>query len=1099
MSSPADDSRRYRASGFFALRTPLLSFDELLAWGEGLAAPAALDGDPDALRRAVESDRALLRARLIAATAPPEVRDALFVGSPDLHEALGAEPGAAPEERARRLDRALARYFVRMAARATPFGLFAGTSVGAVADETCLTVGPRAAYRRLTRLDVGYLSAFVDGVARDPALRASLCYRPNPTLYRAAGRLRYVEWRSDAEKGRTHHLVAVDDTPYLRATLERAKHGAGVDALAAALVDDEITREQADAFVGELVSNQLLVPADLPLAVTGPGPARPLEDALRGHPATTRLADALRTAREELAAIDAAGPGADPARYRAAARALDGAPAEVKLSRLFQVELTKPAPGATLGRAVVSEILRGVELLHRLAAPRPDPFARFREAFTKRYEGRTVPLVEALDDEAGVGFALSSGAGGDGAEPLLAGLALPSRADATVPWGPREAVLMRKLGRALQEGAGEIALDARDVEEMTADAPAPKPLPDAFGALAVVAAASAQAIDRGDFRILLRGADGPSGARLLGRFCHADDALRERVEEHLREEEALDPDAVFAEVVHLSEGRLGNILARPLLRGYEIVYLGHSGAPRERQLPVTDLLVSVERDRVLLHSARLGRRVVPRLTSAHNYAWRGMAVYRFLCQLQTQGTSGGVTWDWGPALGASPFLPRVRCGRTVLSPARWRVAAAELKQLGAHAAGAAQFAAVQRWRAERRLPRHAQLADADNLLPVDFDNVLSVETFVQLVKGRPEATLEELWPGPDELCAVGPEGRFAHEVVVPYVRDGGTGDGGRGMDRPAASRAALHPPSPIPRPAPARSFPPGGDWLYLRLYCGAATADRVLAQSLGPLVRRALAAGWADRWFYVRYADPEPHLRLRFRGDPAALRRDLLPAAQALGAELVEDGRAWRVQLDTYEREVERYGGPDAIALAERVFEADSEAALTIVGLVARGRLGAADRWRLGLAGVDALLADLGLDLAAKRAFAARMRDAFIAEFRGGPPLRRQLSDRFRRERASLEALLRSGDATPRLRPGLDALRRRSERLAPVVAELRELERGGRLAEPLASIASSFAHMFLNRLTRSAARAQELVTYDFLCRLYEASAARAAASRGDGE
>jgi len=273
----------------------------------------------------------------------------------------------------------------------------------------------------------------------------------------------------------------------------------------------------------------------------------------------------------------------------------------------------------------------------------------------------------------------------------------------------------------------------------------------------------------------------------------------------------------------------------------------------------------------------------------------------------------------------------------------------------------------------------------------------------------------------------------------------------------------------------------------------------VLAQSLGPLVRRALAAGWADRWFYVRYADPEPHLRLRFRGDPATLRRDLLPAAQALGAELVEDGRAWRVQLDTYEREVERYGGPDAIALAERVFEADSEAALAIVGLVARGRLGAADRWRLGLAGVDALLADLGLDLAAKRAFAARMRDAFIAEFRGGPPLRRQLSDRFRRERASLEALLRSGDATPRLRPGLDALRRRSERLAPVVAELRELERGGRLAEPLASIASSFAHMFLNRLTRSAARAQELVTYDFLCRLYEASAARAAASRGDGE
>ena len=36
----------------------------------------------------------------------------------------------------------------------------------------------------------------------------------------------------------------------------------------------------------------------------------------------------------------------------------------------------------------------------------------------------------------------------------------------------------------------------------------------------------------------------------------------------------------------------------------------------------------------------------------------------------------------------------------------------------------------------------------------------------------------------------------------------------------------------------------------------------------------------------------------------------------------------WKVQLDTYERETERYGGPDGIELAERLFHADSEAVL---------------------------------------------------------------------------------------------------------------------------------------------------------------------------
>ncbi len=39
--------------------------------------------------------------------------------------------------------------------------------------------------------------------------------------------------------------------------------------------------------------------------------------------------------------------------------------------------------------------------------------------------------------------------------------------------------------------------------------------------------------------------------------------------------------------------------------------------------------------------------------------------------------------------------------------------------------------------------------------------------------------------------------------------------------------------------------------------------------------------------------------------------------------------------------------------------------------------------------------------------------------------------------------------------------------------------------------APSYLHMHANRLLRSAHGAQELVLYDFLCRLYESRAARA--------
>jgi hypothetical protein len=246
--------------------------------------------------------------------------------------------------------------------------------------------------------------------------------------------------------------------------------------------------------------------------------------------------------------------------------------------------------------------------------------------------------------------------------------------------------------------------------------PDPPPLPDAFAVTASLIAASAEAVDAGDYRFLLSRCHGPSGARMLGRFCHGEPRLQAMVKAHLRAEEELRPGCVFAEVVHLPEGRQGNILCRPLLRGYEIPFLGASGAPAERQIPVQDLLVSVVDDRVVLRSRRLDREVVPRLTSAHNYN-RGLSLYRFLCKLQDQ-DAGDRGWSWG-SLDRPPFLPRVRRGRQVLARARWQFEAGDFKPV-LDARGAEAHRALRNFRASFNLPRQVMLADGDNELPVDL-------------------------------------------------------------------------------------------------------------------------------------------------------------------------------------------------------------------------------------------------------------------------------------------------------------------------------------------------------------------------------------------
>lgn len=1084
---------------FFVFRTPLLPYDELESLNAGLEAGAAVTADPfsaDRLQEALAADRARLRARLGELLERPEVQEALFLASPSLFDGLENWRTQPDSKKGQRAERALTRYIFRMISRPTPFGLFSGCSVGTI-DTTAgspsrLAVSPRSGYERHTRLDMDYLFALCEDLARDAEVRRELLYKPNSSLYRAAGRLRYAEARLDGRM-RSHHLVAVESSPYLEDTLRRAEPGARIRDLAQALVDSdpdgEIAYEEAEEFIVELIDSQLLV-SDLTPPVTGPEAIHDLIAQLDALAAGGAAPGVIQEARQRLdkvravlADLDSRGPGSSPEHYREIARELESLPTAVEMSRLFQLDMIKPGDQPLLGGAVFEEIARGISIVYRLAnRQRQEILERFRNDFSSRYETREVPLVEVLDEEVGIGFERSGQAGAE-ASPLLArlGLAAPP-ADPTVPWSGRQQFLLRRLTEAIARGDQEIVLSDAEIDKL-APAPTPgtpddlPPLPDSFQVMASVAADSAEALERGEFEVLLGGVSGPSGARLFGRFCHADPVLTQKVEEHLRAEESHRPDALFAEVVHLPQGRVGNILSRPVLRDYEITYLGRSGAPLEKQIPITDLLVSVAGGRIVLRSKKLGKEVIPRLTSAHNYFTGGLGVYRFLCSLQAQGVQPGLTWNWG-ALENAPFLPRVRAGRLVLSRAYWWMTGEEIEALK-KSEGPKLFQAVHEWRTRRGMPRFVTLADGDNELLVDFENVLSVETFYDLIEGRDRARLNESFQGPERLCASGPEGRFVHELVVPFAR----------KPRQVAAREAR--PAAAPLIPVRRSFPPGSEWLYAKLYTGTSTADGLLRDVVDPVMREAAAAGDADGWFFIRYGDPEWHLRLRFHGEPGPLLSRVLPRLQAAVDPLLADGRIWKMQLDTYEREVERYGGPEGIALCERIFQADSEAILEILAML-DGDEGADFRWRLALRGCDMLLTDLGLTAETRLPVLARMREGFNREFGGGKSLRVQLDQKFRTERRALDPLLEpSNDEESPMAPALEVLRRRSETLAPLIAELKSRERAGRLTSSLVELAPSLLHMHVNRFIRSAARAHELVLYDLLYQIHHSKAARA--------
>lgn len=272
----------------------------------------------------------------------------------------------------------------------------------------------------------------------------------------------------------------------------------------------------------------------------------------------------------------------------------------------------------------------------------------------------------------------------------------------------------------------------------------------------------------------------------------------------------------------------------------------------------------------------------------------------------------------------------------------------------------------------------------------------------------------------------------------------------------------------------------GSEWLYAKIYTGATGADYVLRAVVRPIVAEATRSDAADSWFFVRYADPDWHLRLRIHGDPARLLDDVLPDLMGRCQPLIDHGIVWRTELDTYEPEVQRYGGVNGLRLAEHVFHHDSEAAIrTIEHIVSDDD--AAERWCFALAGSDRLLQDFGLDVAGRLEIVERSRQVFLTKLGADAALRREIGKRYRQRRRQIERVLSGSESLD-----TEPFAVRSEALAPVRDAL-----GGALAPSKADDwMSSLIHMHVNRILGWAIPQQELLIYDFLVRHYRSGIAR---------
>ena len=148
-----------------------------------------------------------------------DIQEAIFLASSVLYDEIFKylEDRLKPKEKEKFVFSIL-KYLSRMATRCTPFGLFAGCSVGHFASHTNIDLPTPNYYSRHTRLDMNYLCALALDIANRKEVRHRLLYHPNNSCYVVGNKLRYVEYNYH-NGNRQHNIVAVRYSAYLQLLL----------------------------------------------------------------------------------------------------------------------------------------------------------------------------------------------------------------------------------------------------------------------------------------------------------------------------------------------------------------------------------------------------------------------------------------------------------------------------------------------------------------------------------------------------------------------------------------------------------------------------------------------------------------------------------------------------------------------------------------------------------------------------------------------------------------------------------------------------------------------------------------------------------------
>ncbi|MDZ4210313.1 MAG: thiopeptide-type bacteriocin biosynthesis protein, partial [Methylotenera sp.] len=243
------------------------------------------------------------------------------------------------------------------------------------------------------------------------------------------------------------------------------------------------------------------------------------------------------------------------------------------------------------------------------------------------------------------------------------------------------------------------------------------------------------------------------------------------------------------------------------------------------------------------------------------------------------------------------------------------------------------------------------------------------------------------------------------------------------------------------------------------------------------------------KWFFLRYADPQFHIRWRIGVPDAASIGYIAAEIKKAIIPYVDNDLIYKVQVDTYKREIERYGS-NSIEIIEHLFWQNSLLVYDYLNQVTEDP-NEKVRWLYSMRAIDSFLNSFNYELEKKLELLTVMANSYGKEHNINSALINQLSDRYRSEKKEIYNFMRFeihdiNDYTEMLH----LINMANERSVAYTQKILKLAENNSLMITLDNLMISCIHMFMNRIFRSRQRLHEMVIYGFLFRYYRSQLAQ---------